>query len=389
MNLNKKELLFISARFPYPLHKGDQLVLFNNIRLMSKYYYITLLSMYDEDSELDHLNKIKPFCKEIITLRRSKFETYFNMLISPFTLEPLQVAYYRSRNFQNRVNELLKCKKFDIVHVYMLRMAHYVKNINTFKILSLVDSMALNMNRRVKNESGVKKLLFKYESHLIRNYEKNMVKKFNGSVVVSNIDKNYINEENIYIIPIGVDIKKCIVRKVSNKIIFSGNMNYFPNQNAVIWFIENCLENIKKQVPDVRLVIVGKNPSEKIKNFQEGKNIIVKGYVDSMIDEQCSSVLAIAPMQSGSGMQIKVLEAMAIGLPIVVTSLGKGDILAVDNENILIADEAIEFSNKCIELLKSEELKENIGASAKHFIKNNHSWGEIKKLYISIYEGKF
>lgn len=213
MNLNKKEILFISARFPYPLHKGDQLVLFNNIRLVSKDYSITLLTMYDEDSELENLDKLKLYCKEIISVKRSKTETYFNLLLSPLMLEPLQVAYYKSSGFKTELNKLLSNKSFDIIHVYMLRIAHYVKDLRNYKVLSLVDSMALNMSRRVQNESGIKKLIFKYESILINNYEKNMLKNFDKAIVVSNIDKEHISETNIEVIPIGIDMQKCNVEK--------------------------------------------------------------------------------------------------------------------------------------------------------------------------------
>ena len=388
MNFDKKELLLVSARFPYPLHKGDQLVLFNNIRLMSDTYSITLLTMYDEESELENIDKLKLYCKEIITVKRNKLETYFNLLISPLKLEPLQVAYYRNKHFKILLDELISKNKFDIVHVYMLRMAHYAIDLPTFKVISLVDSMALNMQRRVENESGLKKLIFKYESFLVKDYETKMVKRFNKAIVVSNIDKDYIGEKNIEVIPIGVNIQQSNTIKEDKKIIFSGNMGYFPNQNAVIWFIENCFEEIKKAIPEIKFFIVGKNPPEKIMKYQDGLNIFVKGYVDSMIDELASATIAIAPMQSGSGMQIKILESMSVGLPIVATELGRGDISAIHNEHILIANEPEEFVNECISLIKNKSLQESIGSSAKYFVENNHAWQRIEKQYINIYEVK-
>ncbi len=388
MNSNKKELLFISARFPYPPHKGDQLVLFNNIKLMSSEYKIALITMYDEDDELSNLDKLNIYCKEIITIKRNKLETYFNMLISPFRFEPLQVAYYRSKLFQTKLNELLGTKRFDVIHVHMLRMAHYVQNIENFKILSLIDSMALNMSRRVENESGIKKLIFKYESILVKNYERSIVNKFNHSIVVSNIDKNYIDNPNIEVVTIGIEMHQCSSQKEVNKIIFSGNMGYFPNQNAVIWFVENCFDDIKKFLPNTQLVVVGKNPPEKIKKYHDGKNIFIKGYVKSMVDELCRATIAIAPMQSGSGMQIKVLESMSVGLPVVATELGRGDISAEDNKNILIANTLKDFSSKCIKILNDENMRKDIGENAKDFIANNHSWETIKQQYLKIYKSK-
>jgi glycosyltransferase involved in cell wall biosynthesis len=104
-----------------------------------------------------------------------------------------------------------------------------------------------------------------------------------------------------------------------------------------------------------------------------------------MLDELCSASIAVAPMQSGSGMQIKVLEAMAVGLPMVATELGRGDIASTDTKNILIANEAHQFSIECIRLLSDEKLRANVGNSAREFIRENHSWDIIKEQYINVY----
>jgi len=386
MDSNKKKILFVSARFPYPLHKGDQLVLFNNIKLVSREYSITLITMYDEKGELNNLDKIQLYCEEIITVKRKKIESYFNMFLSIFRQEPLQVAYYRNNLFKKTLNKLLKTNSYDLVHVYMLRIAHYAENISNNKVISLVDSMYLNMSRRVENETGIKKLVFQYETIMIKNYEKNMVNKFNKSIVVSEIDKKYIDQDNIEVVSIGINISESKAIKEKNKIIFTGNMGYFPNQNAIKWFVDNCFEYIKKTIPDVTLVIVGKNPPNHIKKLDDNKNIFVKGFVNSMSDELNCASIAIAPMQSGSGMQIKVLEAMSMGLPIVATSLGLGDISAIDNKSIVLADSQNTFIKKCIFLLQNDEHRKNIGSSAREFIKAEHSWSNIKNKYLNIYE---
>jgi polysaccharide biosynthesis protein PslH len=386
MNLNNKSILFISARFPYPLDKGDRLVLFNNIKLASKEFNVTLFTMYDENDELINLDKLKKYCVNIVTIKRSKIETYFNLILSLLTLKPLQVAYYESKKFQKRLDELLLEQQFDILHVYMLRMAHYIENLDYFKILSLIDSMSLNISRRVKSESGLKKIIFKYEYFLIKNYEINMVDKFDKSLVVSNIDKDFIGKKNIKVLPVGVDILKCTKSKELNKIVFTGNMGYFPNQNAVVWFVDNCFESIKKEIPSVSLVIVGKNPPKFIQDYHDDNNIFIKGFVESMVDEICSASISIAPMQSGSGMQIKILEAMSLGLPVVATELGRGDIMAIDKKSILIANTADQFSNACIELLNNKKKQDLIGNNAKIFINNSHSWEKIRKQYLKVYK---
>ena len=141
---DEKKVLFVSGRFPFPLHKGDQLVLFNNIRLVSQKYKVTLITFYDNESELENLHKIKKYCEKVVLIKRFAIFSYINIIFSIFRLEPMQVSYYRSGLFKKKLNLLLSVDRFDLIHVYMLRMAHYVKDIPTPKVIGLIDSMHLN-----------------------------------------------------------------------------------------------------------------------------------------------------------------------------------------------------------------------------------------------------
>ena len=386
MNLNKKKILFISARFPYPLHKGDQLVLFNNIKLASQEYDITLLTMYDDEGELKNIDKLEQYCKNIITVKRNKIESYLNIFLFIFKVEPMQVSYYRSRLFDKKLNLLLDVNEFDIIHVYMLRMARYVWDVSTCKVISLIDSMHLNMSRRALNETGLKKVIFKYEAWLLKSYEKKCIEWFDRGVVVSRVDKMYINNSDIKVIPVGVSVQERDNYKHSKTIIFTGNMGYFPNQDAVKWFIDNCLKLIIKKIPEISFVVVGKNPPQSLERLNDNKNIFVKGFVKSIQCEMQGATISVAPMQSGSGMQIKILESMASSLPVVTTTIGLGDIKAKNGESILVAETAEEFSFKCLLLLTNINQRTAISNSALDYVKKNHSWNNIKNKYLNLYE---
>ena len=168
---DEKKVLFVSGRFPFPLHKGDQLVLFNNIRLVSQKYKVTLITFYDNESELENLHKIKKYCEKVVLIKRFAIFSYINIIFSIFRLEPMQVSYYRSGLFKKKLNLLLSVDRFDLIHVYMLRMAHYVKDIPTPKVIGLIDSMHLNMSRRALNETGLKKVIFKYPEQALNAIE--------------------------------------------------------------------------------------------------------------------------------------------------------------------------------------------------------------------------
>jgi len=370
-------VLFITPRFPYPPFKGDQTVAYHRLKLLSREHKITLLTFYQSDIELEYLKKLNPFCKEIIPVKLSRYRSALNMIRGIISSLPFQVWYFKSEKFEKEVQRLLDKGDFDLIHTYMLRLAHYTEDTNVPKILDLIDSMQLNFERRTRLEKYPLKMVFNMELERLRKYEVNMVNKYDASIVVSDKDKAYINSSRVESIPLGVNIEafRPISHLAKSKIIvFSGNMGYFPNENAILWFHEKCLGKIKQAVPDVRLLIVGNNPGPRLRELNNGNSVVVTGYVESIAKELSKAQIAIAPMQSGSGMQFKILETMACALPVVATSMGLGAISAINGESILIADDAEQFVQACVALLKDHCLAREIGRNGRELVVRKYSW---------------
>lgn len=384
------KILFVTARFPFPPFKGDQSIPFHRLKYMGDKHDITLLTFYENKKELTFLEKIAPYCKLVITVKKSFFRSLFNMLVfGLFSRLPFQVLYYQSRKFKQQLTKLMAETSFDIFHVYMLRLAEYGKNIQhpgMPKILELIDSMQMNFQRRLEKEKWPKKWFFKLELKRLRTYEPQMVKNYHRSIVVSEKDKDFIKHDRVVAIPLGINTREFSPRTnrlpKSKVIAFTGNMGYFPNKNAILWFLKKCWEVIKKQVPGTQLIIAGKNPGPGIKKYKNDKAVQVLGYVDSVATVLREARIAIAPLQSGSGMQFKILEAMACALPVVTTTIGLGTIPAVNNESILIADDPEDFAQYCIRLLIDDTLAESIGKKAMQIVQQTFPWGKnIDSLY--------
>lgn len=383
----KKSLLMLCTEFPFPIHRGDQLIVFNYMTFLKERYNITLITFGKDNISQDNIQVVSEQCERLIIIRRSKIESVLNLLFCLFKQTPLQVAFFKSRRYQKEVDKLLNSDEIDYVLPFTIRVAPYVLKFKKVKTLFLIDSMYLNIYRRALNESFFKRIVFLYEARLVKRFEKNILKYFDNGIVVSAIDKEIIGKKNVFVLPNGVNcpnIEKD--RERNNTIVFSGNLSYFPNQNAIKWFLENCFEDLKNKIPDLKFVIVGKKAPKSIELLHDNIHVIVKGFVPDIFEEIGKATIAIAPMQSGSGMQNKILEAMSCKVPVVTNDIGKGDIQAKNDVDIIVANTKEAFVERCFELLKDKKLSEVIGNNGYEFIQKNHNWENNSWELISLIE---
>jgi len=382
-------LLFVTARFPYPPLKGDKIISYQRLKYFSKKHKITLLSFSDSNDDKNYIEKVSKYCQEIHIIPLKKSESYLNLIIKGLiSNEPLQILYYQSKAFHKKLDELLKKNNYDLVHGFMLRISPYILgHTKCPKIIEFIDSMELNMYRQASLEKGFKKWLFREEAKRLALYEKKNASKFDYTIVVSEIDKNAIGGNNLKVAPLGVDtdvFKPKNIDKEDGLIIFTGNMKYFPNERAAIYFSTYIFPLIKEKMPNVKFWIIVKGASRRVRRL-ENDSIKVLGFVDCMADYINRALVSVVSMESGSGMQFKILEAMACGVPVVATPMAKGDIKLNEDDGLFLADRPDIFADKVVNVMTDKNLQKSISQRAPQAIKDKYSWEASNLIIEDIY----
>jgi sugar transferase (PEP-CTERM/EpsH1 system associated) len=386
------KIFVLLSRFPYPLEKGDKLRAFHQIKELSKNHEIILCALSDKKVEQKSIEKLKEFCNVIEVIRLSKWKIYLNLIRTLlFTNDSLQVAYFYNKAAKKRIDSLLNQHQPDHLYCQLVRVAEYVRTSPIKKTLDYMDALARGMERRVDDAPFYIKRFLKIETIRLKRYEHQIFNDFNHHTIISKQDRELIvniNNDNIVVVPNGVDYKTYKISETIKKydLIFSGNMGYPPNIDSAIYLVNHVMPLIWKVNSAINLVIVGAEPDKRVLKLQSD-NVTVTGWVDSVADYYGQAKVFIAPMQIGTGLQNKLLEAMAMKLPCITSQFANNALGATHQKNILIGNNPKEYAQYVIDLLTDDKLALEIAENGYQFISKKYTWegstSILEKLIIS------
>ena len=378
------KLLIICHGLPSPSNATSLRVLGSLKYLSEKYKHDIVLLAFKQGGEYPDLSK---YC-QVKTIDRltmkDKIWTIVNKF-SPkniFSTAPNLLNY--SPKMQRKVTKLLAKHEFDVIAIDHWSMLYYTLELGIPQVLLEIMPASKIYQTYIHLERN---LLIKM-LHLLRYY---MVKKFekkwnrlNIAIAISESQKEsvlaYMPDINIVVIPYGINTDYFRVVDVEQDIptlIISGGMDRLLNVRGVLWFYNKVYPLIKENMPQVKLYIVGRSPAKEILRLSADESVVITGYVKDLRPYFSHAWVVVAPLSDNFGVKVRVLQAMAMGKPVVSTSMVTSGIDVSAGENIILADDPRDFAERVIELLNNEELRNRIGANARKLMEEKYSWERL------------
>lgn len=384
------KILFITSRFPYPLNKGDKLRVYFQLKHLSEENEVHLVAINETKVSDKHLKALLPFCKSIHMFVLPLHKRVFQLFLSPFKRIPLQVAFFFNNRIKKKIAELTNEIAPDHIHCHLIRTTEYIKDIGgVSKSLDFMDAFGKGMEKRQVTESNIfKRILYTYEKNQLYNYEAKVFHFLDKFSIISNQDKNLIKSpraNEINVIPNGVDFETFYPRAEEKKydLLFMGNLGYPPNIDAVLFLCNEIIPLVEKDKPDIKVLIAGINAPKQIRKLASGKINIIDDFADISTSIAISKIM-LAPMKISIGLQNKILQAMAMKTPCIVSTLCNNAINAHNNKAIIEANTPIEFSKEIIGLLNNENKAAEIGQEAYKFVREYFSWERQNDLFAKL-----
>lgn len=385
-------ILFLSNWFPYPQDNGSKLRIYGLLRGLAQKHPITLLSFSDQPEVDRNSSELNALCRDVQVVPRipyhpRKVDAFAGLIHS----EPRLIRETFSQEMARRIQVILSAQETDLVIASQLGTASYRAYFQDLPALFEEVEVGIYFEKFKSAASVGGK--FRNGLTLVkhRHYMARLIRDYRACTVASDREKQLLSQitptfEPIEVIPNFINLADYTVVNISsqpNRLIFTGSFRYFANHEAMDWFIREVYPIIQAEVPDVHLTITGDHANLPL---PPSSNITLTGFVKDIRPLVASSWVSLVPLQIGGGTRLKILEAMALGTPVVSTSKGAEGLDASNGRHLLIGDTSQEFADQVLRLIKDQELRQEIVDRAREFVQAKYDWTVIMPRFESLVE---
>jgi len=376
------KILFVCHRFPFPPNEGGKIRAFNMITHLQQNHEVTVASLVESKTEQAEVSGIQPYCHQYIAQRMNRPLAWLKAVLCLLTFIPSSMGYFYSWKLGKKIKHLIKQNQYDLIVVHCSSVAHFVLSAkSTPKILDFCDMDSQKWLIYAKHKPFPLSVAYWLEGIKLQRAEKLLARKFDSSSVATAFEletlESFRSGKHSFCFPNGVDTEYFSPSEREydvNTICFIGKMNYYPNEKCMLEFSEQVFPQLRKKYPQLKLCIVGSNPTEKILALAEREGIEVTGRVADVRPYVQRSVLSVVPLTIARGTQNKILESMAMGVPVVCSGVAARGIDALPEEHVLVADGVAEYVNQIARIIENPEERTRLSVSGRKRMLSHHSW---------------
>lgn len=389
-------ILFLCHRVPFPPNKGDKIRAFNQLRAMSAHHEVDLFTLADQAEDVAHADALRQYCRTVTIARIVPALARLRSVLYLATASPLTIPYFFSAELQREVRKALAARSYDRVYVYCSAMAQYVDVPAAREIPMVVDLVDVDSDKwrqYAGYSSFPHSAIYRREAKCLENYERKVCERAAAVAVTTEREAGLVRKicpaARVHAIPNGVDcnyFKSHDLNPDGATISFTGDMSYFPNEQAVVFFAREVLPIIRETAPEARFLIVGRQPGKNVLSLQSIEGVEVTGFVPDVRVYLARSQVSVAPFAIAAGIQNKVLEAMAYGLPVVATSRIRQSLPPAVAEMIGFGDRPEELAAKIVQLLRDPERRRSVGIEGRKRVAAEYDWEKSLDLLLALIE---
>jgi len=378
-------ILYIAPCVPYPPNKGEKIRAFHQIQYLAREHTIHLVCLMNEKEEAEHVKVLEEHCASVAAVYRDRQRARLLAALALLTGKPFSVASFYSRGLEKKVAQKLRTEKFDRVLVFSSAMAEYVRHVSTIpKVIDFVDVDSELWRLYAEYHPFPLSWIYRLEAERLAHYEEEAARVFDHSIFVSEKEASLfrprVSNRPVSVIPNGVDLdyfaptEEGLSRSGSLAVTFIGTMDYFPNVDAVQYFCQHIFPLVREVLPEVHFYIVGRSPTRLVKRLGREPQVTVTGSVPDVRSYLAGAGVMVAPFRIARGIQNKILEAMAFGVPVVGTSLAFQGLEEAGVKGARVADDPKEFAREVLALLTDQRWRLQCALQAKCYVQRCHRW---------------
>ena len=388
-----KRLLFIVHRVPYPPDKGERVRAFHELKALAQRYCVTVVSPGDGRADYESAKVLHQWCERVILSPAGGTKGLVRGLWRLLRGGSATEGYFHSDQLSQRIRKLTRDTRFDVAMASSSAMLGYLLDAKVpHRVLDMIDVDSAKWFTYAAQARWPKSWIYQREGRAVQRLEQDSIIKCDAVLVVSEAEAHVLGDYRQKVGPLcnGVDMEFFSPREVEQQggasVVFTGTMDYRPNVDGVCWFVEKVWPGLKQEVPELRFVIVGRNPTAAVRGLSKHDGVEVTGAVDDVRGYLAEAGVAVCPLRIARGLQNKVLEAMAMGKAVVSSGPALEGLEVEIGRDVLQADTPEQWHESLVNVLRDDQLRTTLGKNARSCVEQRYNWDTRMAPLVSLCE---